>query len=262
MRYGHIKSLLLKLVPLTVVAMFAVSAAPVSAIINGTFDGNLHPNTGAMQGEGICSGVLISPTYFATAAHCVKPALDHGVKPTDFLVTFDNDYTRSTIKIYHVLDVHYDSGFVGNDSGGVLLNGHDLGVLHLAKAVKGITPAHLPAIGFDNTLPSNGTKPNLESVGYGVEDFGGNQAFISGQRNYAETYISNDNYNNADIMLKISATHSGLCYGDSGGPTFVDTDDTTVIALFSAFSSGRCASWGYSTRLDTQIAHDFYAPYL
>jgi hypothetical protein len=45
------------------------------AIINGTLDGNLHPNVGvvifAVDGELVspCSGNLIAPTVFVTAAH-------------------------------------------------------------------------------------------------------------------------------------------------------------------------------------------------
>ena len=74
-------------------------AAPASAITNGTADGNGHPNVGGLvsptqysDGTWIyCSGTLISPTVFLTAAHCGEG--------DRVRVTFDPDYrpaTRST----------------------------------------------------------------------------------------------------------------------------------------------------------------------
>jgi secreted trypsin-like serine protease len=244
------------------VLLFAF-ATPAPAIINGTFDGNRHPNAGAIAlgGSFLCSGVLIAPTYFATAAHCVKDAVDAGVPASDFEVTFDNDFTPSTITIYHVVDVHYDPGFVGLRNADAT-NGHDLAVLHLAKAVQGITPAHLPALHSEDALVSNGAHPAFQSVGYGIEGFTGNQLDpLTGQRNYADTYISSPQNSVGDRYLKLGAKKAGLCYGDSGGPTFLGTDDTVVLGLFSVFHSSRCAAWAYDTRLDTQVAHDFYAPY-
>lgn len=267
MRYKRVIARLSGLVAVLGSVVLLGTAVPAGAIINGTFDSNRHPNAGAMQAtfpDGsfeTCSGVLISPTYFATAAHCVKDPLDGGAKASDFLVTFASDYSLSTITVYRVLDVHYDPGFVGS-GGQVEGNGHDLGVLHLAKAVKGITPARLPALHSLDSLVNNGAHPALQSVGYGVEGFQGKLTVgPDGKRNYADTFISSDQNSVSDWSLTVSAQHGALCYGDSGGPTFKGTDDTTVLSLTSGFHSSRCQSWTFTTRLDTQIAHDFYAPY-
>src|SRR5687768_13178941 len=51
-------------------------AVPAFAITYGQNDGKLHPNVGALVGQfssgtfPYCSGTLISPTVFLTAAHC------------------------------------------------------------------------------------------------------------------------------------------------------------------------------------------------
>ncbi len=58
------------------VAVLMLLATPARAITYGQPDGNKHPNVGALVGtfDGqtypYCSGALISPTVFLTAAHC------------------------------------------------------------------------------------------------------------------------------------------------------------------------------------------------
>ncbi len=63
-----------------VVLVFAslMAAGPAAAITDGTVDGNGHPNVGGLVSDTqysdgtwiYCSGTLISPTVFLTAAHC------------------------------------------------------------------------------------------------------------------------------------------------------------------------------------------------
>src|SRR3954469_9388537 len=76
-------------------------AAPASAITNGAPDGNRHPNVGGLvaatqysDGTWIyCSGTLISPTVFLTAAHCDEGESDR------VSVTFDTAYQAGD-KVY------------------------------------------------------------------------------------------------------------------------------------------------------------------
>src|SRR4029079_5937392 len=88
------------LIALAATAATLVVAAPAAAITNGTADGQGHPNVGGLvaatqysDGTWIyCSGTLISPTVFLTAAHCAE-ASDR------VRVTFDSAYTDGD-KVY------------------------------------------------------------------------------------------------------------------------------------------------------------------
>ena len=54
---------------------------------------------------------------------------------------------------------------------------------------------------------------------------------------------------------------SGICFGDSGGPTLLgDTD--TVVGVNSQVNNGRCNGGALAYRLDTPESLDFLAPYL
>src|SRR5690349_17460511 len=67
-----------RIVAAATMAAALAAAAPAAAITNGAPDGNGHPNVGALVADQAysdgtwtyCSGTLISPTVFLTAAHC------------------------------------------------------------------------------------------------------------------------------------------------------------------------------------------------
>src|SRR5512146_1462741 len=116
-----------------------IITAPAGAITNGTVDGRGHPNVGGLvapqaYSDGTwlyCSGTLISPTVFLTAAHC-----DEGTARVT--VTFDTAYQDG------------DKTYIGTWYADPLYtwqqnDPHDIAVVVFDKPVKGIVPARLPA---------------------------------------------------------------------------------------------------------------------
>src|SRR4028119_1067858 len=85
----------------SMVTAILLCAGAASAITSGQPDGNAHPNVGGLVNDTqysdgtwiYCSGTLISPTVFLTAAHCADDGARVGV-------TFDTDYEAGD-KVYY-----------------------------------------------------------------------------------------------------------------------------------------------------------------
>ena len=139
--------------------MIAVAAAPAGAITYGAPDGNGHPEVGALLAQQAypdgtwaeCTGTLISPTVFLTAAHC-----DEGVSRV--AVTFDSTLHGAKGTTYWGT-CHADPAYNQAQS-----DPHDIAVVVFDKAIKGITPARLPAA---NSLDTVDTTTQFTPVGYG-----------------------------------------------------------------------------------------------
>src|SRR5215217_9224480 len=131
-------------VMLAAIALLAAAAivASAGAITYGVPDGNGHPQVGALLAPqaysdgtwAACSGTLIAPTVFLTAAHC-----DLGVDRV--AVTFDSSYDPATGTEYWGT-WHADPGYTQAQN-----DPHDIAVVVLDQPVIGITPARLPAAG-------------------------------------------------------------------------------------------------------------------
>src|SRR4051812_38493118 len=123
----------------TAVAALLVFSAPAGAITYGSPDGEAHPEVGALLAQQAypdgtwaeCTGTLISPTVFLTAAHC-----DEGVSRV--AVTFDSTYSAPKGTTYWGT-YHADPAYNQRTS-----DPHDIAVVVLDKAIRGITPARLP----------------------------------------------------------------------------------------------------------------------
>src|SRR3954468_13959262 len=131
-----------KLVAGIVAVASLIIAAPAAANPTGQPDGNAHPEVGALLAQQAfsdgtwaeCTGTLISPTVFLTAAHC-----DEGVSRV--AVTFDSTYSAATGTRYWGT---YDADPAYNQK---TSDPHDIAVVVLDRAIKSIAPARLPKAG-------------------------------------------------------------------------------------------------------------------
>jgi secreted trypsin-like serine protease len=249
---------------LTVYAATAVGvlvlAAGAGAITYGVPDGNGHPEVGALLAQQAfsdgtweeCSGTLIAPNVFLTAAHC-----DEGVSRV--AVTFDSSYNAATGTTYWGT-WHADPNYNKSQD-----DPQDMAVVVLDKNVKGITPARLPAAGSLSGLSGD---QQFTSVGYGA------QAVTNGPGgktyHYADVrYVSTGTLNaTTPSWLRISQNpatgNGGTCYGDSGGPNFLGggAGETNIVAGTTIGGDTPCRSTNVDYRLDTASARAFLGYYV
>lgn len=235
-------------------AALLLVAAPAYAIINGQPDGNRHPNVGALvsptqYSDGTwlyCSGTLISPTVFLTAAHCAD-----GNQVT---VTFDSAYADRD-KTY--TGTWHADPLYGHDQSDT----HDIAVVVFDRPVKGITPARLPGAGSLSSL--SGTQ-QFTSVGYGAYEVtnepGGHRYLYNDVRMVATGTLNAVNPTWLRISMNASTGNGGTCYGDSGGPNFLGTTD--IVAALTITGDAICRSTNVTYRLDTPSARAFLAPFV
>jgi V8-like Glu-specific endopeptidase len=235
-------------------ALFCAPSA--LAITNGAPDGNRHPNVGGLvaptaysDGTWIyCSGTLISPTVFLTAAHC-GDADGERVR-----VTFDTAYQAGDT--VYAGTFHADPLY-GHDQS----DPHDIAVVVLDKAVKGITPAKLPAAGSLSNLSGS---QQFTSVGYGAYEVtnepGGHQYLYDDVRMVATGTLNSINKSWLRISMNSSTGNGGTRYGDSGGPNFLGT--TNTIAAITIAGDAVCRSTNVVHRLDTESARAFLSQYV
>jgi secreted trypsin-like serine protease len=256
----------------TAAALFALCAsllvvAPASAITGGSAD-TTHPYVGAARnGVNVCSGTLVAPTLFLTAAHCFSDTTS--VFGTDAngnpIVHVKFDLPNGS-RLVVTGENHGDPQFCSackSGTPGVLA--HDLAVVTLdtAVAIPGYGYPSLARDGFDATLPM-GT--NALIVGYGTQDFetgGGNpQPLNNGLRYAAQTQLNQSNGTLSDSFLKLASSQSsgngGICFGDSGGPVL---DGSTILAVDSFVMNGDCKGVSYAYRVDTPAAQAFLSAF-
>jgi V8-like Glu-specific endopeptidase len=242
------------------IAVMLACGGIAGAITYGVPDGNGHPEVGALLAQQAfsdgtweeCSGTLIAPRVFLTAAHC-----DEGVSRV--AVTFESSY------VYPSGTTYWGTWHADPNYNQAQDDPQDLAVVVLDKAIKGITPALLPTAGSLSNLSPN---QQFTSVGYGAQSVSngpGGQTF-----NYADIrYVSTGTLNSINpAWLRISQNpatgNGGTCYGDSGGPNFLGAGatETNVIAGTTITGDTPCRSTNVDYRLDTGSARDFLSQYV
>jgi len=256
-----------------------ITVAPVGAITFGQPDGNRHPYVGALIAEwrtpGVkeefCSGTLIAPTVFLTASHCTAGLQARGIQDHDVWVSFDTDIgdpvRPSTTLIRGTMHTHPEFGFSGP---GGFSDPHDIAVIVLdqdaSTVYPGIQPAALPAAGLlDQMALHNGLRDQeFTAVGYGdqrtVKTGGPHGIFFTGVRFYATQGFLSLTMSWITLSENISTGSGGTCFGDSGGPHFLD--DSNLIVAITITGDAQCRATDKDYRVDTPAARAFLAEFV
>jgi secreted trypsin-like serine protease len=256
------------------VAVLLASGAAL-AINKGTADTTKpykFPYVGALvDEEGVyCSGTLIAPQIFLTAAHCYPWEGD-----TSY-VTFDPSFTltrQESRNFPERVSSKITSGQFIDDP-----DGNDIAVVTLTttplnqNSQKQFTQAELPSLPTDHQLDKlelvKGDK--FTAVGYGgsldpnkVPGGPWERLKYYDQRAWG---FSTFNTLGQTYMRLSQKDGGGTCYGDSGGPNFVGEgpypNNVPVIASTTITGDSWCQTTNVTLRLDTTSARDFLGKYV
>jgi hypothetical protein len=263
----------------------AIGTVPASAITDGQPDGNGHPYVGLVtfyDDDGVylwrCSATLISATILMTAGHCVEaPAasaqvwFDPGPIPA-------GDYPLTPVESRPSCTGYTGWPCTGGAARGTP-HGHpsfdpnafflfDLGVVQLDRSVNTSTYGALPRLNqFDSLKSGRGHGVTFTAVGYGLQ-----AAFpdAAAWKDKAERtrmvahpeliQINGGTVRDYAMLLTNNPTTGGTCFGDSGGPNFVE--NTNVVAAVTSFGANpTCAGTGGVYRVDKADDLDWLATF-
>jgi hypothetical protein len=261
---------------ITVFLAFLLSGgALLRAVTFGEPDGNRHPYVGTIifqtaTGYYSCSGTLLSPTVFLTAAHCTEEA---GVATLQTWATFSPTITFPDRASYPTLAAYLDdpaNGWVKGtgvphpeyDDFARFPATYDVGVVVLEQPVVLGTYGALPPEDFLTTIRARDN--SFTVVGYGM------QGYIKPFRR--DDYVR---YQGQVRLVELNSTFTagmsakftnnpgrggGSCFGDSGGPVFYGS--TNMVVAVVSWGLTPCIGVDYQFRVDTALALDFVRSYL
>jgi secreted trypsin-like serine protease len=257
-----------RLIVAGIVVAALVAAGSAFAITGGQRDGDGHPNVGAMMAyddpsapntlEQLCSGTLVAPQVFLTAAHCTYYLL-HTLGITDVWVTFNTNSAEGPYIHGEMVEDPLYRDQPAQDP-------NDIAVILLDSAPEGITPATLPPVGLFDSMKADKTLTQssaFTAVGYGDGDrqhtsgSGKPTYYFDGYRWVATSFFNSLTNSWLRLTQNASVGAGGTCFGDSGGPDFLGTSQT--LAGITITGDLACVATNVDLRLDTQSAQDFLA---
>jgi Trypsin len=241
----------------------ASASLPASAITFGHVDGTRHPSVGSLLGKTKrgsffqeCSGSLVAPTVFLTAAHCVQ-----GENRNRFWVTFD-PVLGPGITAIHGVAYHDHRAYTSGES-----KPHDIAVIVLDGSVD-LTPVQLPSLGLLDRLKTSHRLHGAlaTAVGYGAVRKtmqGGFQSLLGNRRRrYVEQHIRNVEKQWLVLSMNPRTGSGGTCYGDSGGPHFLGGLGSDLEVALTVTGDAPCKATDKTFRLDTHAAQSFLARFI
>ncbi|MPR00053.1 trypsin-like serine protease [Modestobacter sp. I12A-02628] len=272
------------------VAAGLVAPGTAGAITGGTEDlANRYSNVGLIlfYDDGVryrCTATLVQPDVLLTAGHCTFGTSGGTI------VTFDPDVARTPTEAAAEIPTAADPalgfqpGDLGADDGEWRIgtasthpaysdftdldNWNDVGVVQLAEPVAGITPASIADRGaLDEVAQPALNKTAVTVVGYGTEV---RKPVAGPQKPTPMSYPIVRRYTDAigqKLTPQILQTNGnendnraggGSCFGDSGGPSFLDGD---IVTVTSYGRTDNCRYIDGLQRVDIGVVQDWLATF-
>jgi Trypsin len=246
-----------------------LSTAPAAAITFGQIDGNAHPKVGALVVRlhdqnrtliPICSGTMVSENVFLTAGHCTfLPDVFFGPGNYDLGATFLTDLSSLDEGDVTFGEGHTHPAFFPN-AANASKNAVDIGVVVL-DGDPGVGSVQLPDEELLDRIDLRAA--SFTTVGYGavreVKTNGPQALLPNALRRFAVQSASHVNGSWLKLSMNPSTGNGGTCFGDSGGPHFLE--DTEIIVSVTSHGDSPCRSSDWTARVDTSDALDFVRAY-
>lgn len=197
------------------------------------------------MGESGCTGTLIAPRVVATAAHCLE-GVDAAVleivvgAALPAQADADHHYAVASLTAH---PEYTNRGYPTDDPAG-LSDERDIGVVVLTDDVVDVAPAPVLAQArFDEVL-LQGAAITLAGFGLTAE---------SADADYGRLYVASAPFSRRSLaeMLVGGPGQADTCYGDSGGPAYVDVEGVRHLAGITSRGSwlgdGSCGNGGIYT---------------
>ncbi|NYD78999.1 trypsin-like serine protease [Arthrobacter cupressi] len=265
----------------TALSALLIGVPAAQASTGGTPDGELHPSVGMIvfyqpDGRFRCSATLVSPTVLLTAAHCTEGTLGKTLvtfesvvaeaPPSGLPVAADPTvgYTAADLA-GHIYGTAYAHPNYSNFTD--LKNWNDVGVVVLSEPISNPT-SDLADLNRLDQIPSGSLSRTIfTGVGYGTEvrkpDSGPQKPQpmtyplirryweVPGQKLTPQILQVNGNPND------VRGT-GGSCFGDSGGPLFLDGQ---IVGVTSYGYTANCRYLDGYQRVDIPVVQDWLATF-